>query len=398
MKRFMICAALCWITTDFCAQANLYKSNNSTALLETLPKNPYQHIVDVMLGEKDTFVVVVSSSPTPMENHLGVITCDLGGRILDATDFVIPLLSFVRSTNDPNIPIVWLGAAGWTDDPELWLAERDGAKLKPRLLLKRGDDDLLLHKCWLLEVGGKKKLFVEKYEFKEVRIKGELELLPKYWLYCYALENDSLKLEGKALIAESKIKSVEFGVECVLIGREIFVWVCEEGGQWSTGVLRVAQWRNDGELKWIECYKEKKGQKLRELTVDRLNGSAAVIFRYSKGRWNASCTFCQFEGNKVSCVDLGHDFASFPAKKQLLSIREPRMAWLLLHGMRIVALDGKVREISRQFRHTSDVQLARGNEQEVYIIILTEDGQIKIEKLEQFAAGKATGAIQIISP
>lgn len=386
MKKLMICTVLCWIMTAFCAYATLDGNDSSTAIAKTLPRDLSRRILGVIPSDNGLFLVTTSEEHAPpFETCLRVITCDPNGNVLDQSNLITE--GYYIATNDPKIPLIGIHASFPGESKGLWLAEYDKGKLQQKFFLKdKPEEELFSENCWLIEVGGKKKIFVLNYESKDDR--------PKHWLYCYAMENGSAKLEGKGFIGEGKIGTGDLSVECTLVGREFYVWVCEEGDKWSKGLLRVAKWQNNGELKWFECYKGKKGHLLRGLVVDRLNGSAAAIFGYRIGQWDSLATFCQFEGDIASCADLG-SFPSAPTKNQLLHMPQPDVAWILMNYhlwvIRIVALDSKLqitKEIRREFLYTTDLHLVCGSDQAVYIVTVTEDGQIRIEKLKDFAKAK----------
>ena len=377
MKKFLISAVLCSIVPGVCAHG--YK------------------IVGVTRSGKGRLAVITRRNPNPMENHVRISSCDLTGQILDANEFTFQEVSFMRGTDDPNYPVIWGGAPDFGGPCELWLAHWDGTILQPRLLLKE-DCRLSFWEAWLFELDGQKKLFIRGYKPKLIRIRGDLQTLPTMPLYFYAFENGDQKLEREVTIAEGKTESDDFDVECAISDGEVHIWVCETGGRWSEGLLRVAKWQTDGELKWTECYRPKKGVKLGALTVDSLDGSAVAIFRYSRGSWlDVPATSCQLAGNTVSCVDLGRRFFSTPTKNQLLRVRQQHAAWLLMNysegSMRIVPLDDKLRrllEVKRTFPYltTSDLHLVCSSDRAVHIVTSTEDGRIHIEKLEDFAPGK----------
>jgi hypothetical protein len=297
---------------------------------------------------------------------------------------------YIHSTGDPNVPVIWINEQDYVSPPKLWVAERKENKLQPRMLLKRGaDDNLNLQKCWLLETAGAQKLFVQKYGFKKTRLKGELHSIPIYWLNCYALGRDGLNLQGKVAIGEGKTESYEVSVECGVVEGNVYVWVCDHSGRLRRkGTLRVAQWRDEGELTWTECYttRDDLGSLM---SVDPSYGSAAAIFEWKGQQPYSSGIVCQLPPYTPNRANLGY---GFDGKHQLLHVQHGRINWLLLNydeawNMRILALDSKlqqVKKVEKSYPKSAGLHLVRGNDGACYVVILMED-HIKIEKLQDIA-------------
>jgi hypothetical protein len=308
------------------------------------------------------------------------------------SEFVIGrVLLCLRVTEDPSCPVLWISSTGYHEPAELWLAERSHGKLQPKLLLKEGtQDNLSFQKCWLLEPGGKKKLLVQEYEFKKTRVKGELELTPTYWLYCYVLGDAGLKLKGRVLIGEGKTQSDEFSVECAVVNGEINVWVCEHLDKWRKTILRVAQWRADEDLKWSQCYKG--GYVGSLFSLDPLDGSAAAIFERRQNQPYSSAIICQLPGKSPECVNLGYGFGG---KQQLLAVKQGQVRWLLSNyeawNLRVHALDDKLQQVKvvrKSYPNSADAHIGRGIDGMCYAVVLTGD-HLRIEKLEELPIAQA---------
>jgi hypothetical protein len=271
------------------------------------------------------------------------------------------------------------------------MAGREGATFRQKMLLKQEpEDSSMLRQCWLLEVDSDKRLFVQRYDFKKTRGKGKLKLISTYWLYRYALDNHGLTLEGKALIGEREIKSDEPSVECGVVDGKVYIWVCEHLGRLRRkSTLRVAEWQNERELAWIECYT---GSDARSpMSVDISSGSVAAIFERKQDDPYSSAIICQLPGYIPRSADLGHGFGG---KHQLLHAKHGSVNWLLLNyeawTMRILALDDKlqrVKQFEKSYPHSVDLHLVRGNEGSCYVVILMED-HVRIEKLQDFAGAQ----------
>lgn len=383
MKMFPI-NSLAIVAISMCASVAVVQTAEAIGCSATLPVNASRRIAGVIPpSKKDETLLIVTKEDyaPPFEKCIRVITCDLDGCILKEASIVSE--DYFATTSDPEVPLIGISSH---KSKGLWVAQYGAGELQQKFLTnKELDADKFLRKCWLLEVQGKKKLFVDVSVSKQIETKSSFSLIDTRWLYCYTLENGRSELESKILVAEAKTESDEYGVECALADGEVHIWVCEEGSKSSAGLLRVAKWEKDKQLTWVDCYRGKKGEKLRELTVDKLNGSDAAVFAYRKRRWTASCTFCQIkDDNDVVCADLGDKFMSFPAKKQLLRVDQPGMAWLLLHSMRVVVLDKNsrpLREISRDYSDVSDIHLARASDRNAYIVEATKSGHFIIRKV-----------------
>jgi hypothetical protein len=386
VKRCLRNAVVNLAALAICAYCNGEETHNSGISPGALPKNLGANILGVASAPEDSLVITTWEEQDVGETLVRVFSCDLTGQIRDVSEFVIHrVLLSLRGTEDPNCPVVWISSTGYHEPPELWLAERNHGKLQPKLLLKQGtQDNLSFQKCWLLEAGGRKKVFVQKYKFKKTRVKGELELTPTYWLYCYVLGDAGLKLKGRVLIGEGKTQSDEFSVECAVVNGEINVWVCEHLDKWRKSILRVAEWRNDGNLKWSQCYKG--GDVSELLSIDRAHGSAVGIFEWKQNQPYSSAIICRLHGKSPECVNLGYGFGG---KHQLLRVQKGAVNWLLLNyevgNMRVHALDEKLQEVNRvekSYRNAADLHLVRSNNQSCHIVLLMGD-RIKIEKLEE---------------
>jgi len=199
-----------------------------------------------------------------------------------------------------------------------------------------------------------------------------------------------LKLESKVLVAEGKTTDDSFSIECASIDSDVYVWVCEEGSLLSSGILRVAKWQKDGQLKWTECYRGKKGYLLRGLTVDALHGTAAAIFPLTKGQWVPSAVICQIQDGSPRSVNLE---VPFPGKTQLLHVDWDGTNWLLSgqEKWNIIKLNDELQRvgvIQREPSRTIDYHLFRGTEGKVYIATITPEGQLKVAELEKSAGTK----------
>ena len=362
--------------------------SNSHFLKEVMLKNTYSNIVGVTQSEKDTFVIFLTGQPdSPLENHLGIITCDVKGNILE-DDIVIYFTTFINTTNEPNYPAIWISAKDHLSPLRLWLATWEGGKIKPIMLLKEEEVGQLLYKCWFLKAEDKEKIFLETYDPVYVPVKGENQMINVHWLYCYELENGKLKLNNKAKIAEGKTESDEFEAECGLIDGEIYVWVCEKGGQWSEGLLRVAKWRNNGELEWSTCYKSTKGHNLKGLIVNKTYGCTSAVLEYdTREGTQPSAIVCRRKSDATYTFNLVQGFTS---KNQIVPINTNDIAFFIsgYEGWNIAALDDKLQlvdVIRPNFRRTADFYITQDGNQEVYITMLSEDNKITIEKLGRFS-------------
>lgn len=379
--RIVLITILCLVTVSVYAGSNPVANQVSLPKRKPLPINRNRRIVGGIPTNNGFIVITEEEHSPPFEKCLYIVTCDINGVLLNQAKLITE--GFFTTTDEPNIPLIGIDPR---KSESLWVAYYDGTELRQRFLpIKDTKEDDLLRKCWLLKAHGKIRLFLDASVFKQIGTKSSFSLIDTRWLYCYTLENGRLELESKSLVAEAKTESDEFGVECVLANGKVHIWVCEEGGKSSIGLLRVAEWEKDKRLKWTECYRGRKGEKLRELTVDALSGCDAAVFTYRKQRWTASCTLCQIKAdNSVACANLGDKFMSFPAKKQLLRVDHPDMAWLLLHAMRVVVVDENsrvLREMSGNFSTVSDVHLVRGSDDNAYIVEATKNGNFRITKV-----------------
>jgi hypothetical protein len=392
-KKLLIYILFYLIANNACAFSNVMDIESLSSSNGVLPRNLHRHILGVIKGENDTLLVNTWEEDKAFSCCVRVIKCDLRGQILNASKFVIQKGLFMRSTNDPCMPVIWIKSLGYTGATELWVAKYDGHTLKAKLLLsQRREEKLQMKKCWLIDVAGRKKLFVQKYDSKIILIKGELYSLPIYWLFCYSLEDDTLKLDGKALIGEGKTESYEVTIECGVVDDSVVIWVCDQIGKSRKSILRVAQWRNDGKLEWNECYQG--GYVSTLLALDPLHGSAVAIFEKKGNQPSCSTIICQLPENLPRHKNLGYGFGG---KHQLLSVPKTKneISWLLLNyeawNMRIFALDNeltKVAEFNKSYTNGPDVHLVCGRDQSYYVVASMED-HIKIEKLEQLTEVKS---------
>ncbi|MHC4659677.1 MAG: hypothetical protein ACYS83_10970, partial [Planctomycetota bacterium] len=384
MKKSLIYLVLFFVLPGTPTQGTI--GDRSTSLSNLSGMSSRRYILGVVPTAHDMLLITTWEEKGVDQSCVRVLNCDLTGRIQNADEFVIGRVLSIRSTTAPNVPLIWIKTTGYgAPTTELWLAKHRSGHIQQKLLLRRGGEDKLsLQKCWLFQVGGKKKVFVQKRESKVTRPKGELKLAKTYWLYCYALEGGTLKLEGKAPIGEGQTASDELSVECALVDGKVYVWVCEHLGKWrKNSVLRVAQWHNKRELNWTKCYKG--GHVGSLLAIDPLRGSAATIFERKGKRPHSSAVVCQLPGYMPRCTNLGYGFGGKP---QLLHVQNGRVKWLLLNyeawNMRILALDDKleqVRQVEKNYPNSADLHLVRGNDESCYVVISMQD-HIRIEKLQ----------------
>jgi hypothetical protein len=385
MKPFLI-NSLVIVAVPVCAALAPVETREAANCSGTLPPSASRRITGVIPAKRGETLLIITKEDygPPFEKCLRVVVCDLDGRILEQASIVSEGYYFT-ATRTPEVPLVGIDSR---KSKGLWVAQYAGGQLQQSFFGSAElDADTFMNKCWFLEVQGEKKLFVQASAPEQVKGKNELGPSETCWLYCYRYVHGHLEFDGKVLVGSAKSDSDEMNLECAQANSGVYIWVCKEGGDESIGLLRVAKWPRDrdSDLKWTECYRGRKGEKLRELSVDALSGCDAAVFTYRERRWTASCTLCQIkDDNNVACADLGDKFVSFPAKKQLLRVAHGDMAWLLLHALRIVVVDGNldpVREISSNFSNVSDVHLFRGNDARAYIVEATEGGRFIVRRM-----------------
>lgn len=392
MRKTLVYIVLCLAVHSAYAYGNSREAKGLLGSSGTLPRNPNRHILGVIANDKGGLTLVTSEEHKIVNTCVRVLDCNPEGQVLNASEFLIRRLISIRSTTDPCMPVIWISSSSYTAPNELWVAEHNGAEFDAKLLLREGTEDTLwLQKCWLLEVGREKKIFVKKHGSKKVRIKGQLNLLPVYWLYCYVLENGVLKLEGKVAIGEGKTESYEVTVECGVVDDKVQIWACDHLDRSQRSILRAAEWRTDGELEWIECYKA--GYTGSLVTIDPLYGSAAAIFEQRRGRPYSSAIICELRGATPKVSNLGYGFGG---KHQLLAYSRNEVDWLLLNyeawNMRILALDNrlqKVKELERRYSNPADLHLVRGRNQSWYALILFAN-HIRVEELKEYTTRDPT--------
>ena len=213
------------------------------------------------------------------------------------------------------------------------------------------------------------------------------------WICCYRLENDKAIFEGRTRIPDEFVRLDGGRIECAAEGDKVYIWICADSDKIRCNTLKVAEWRTDGPLQWLDCYEEK--NPLIDLSVDYRHGSVASVNEEVEYRMFIKRRYavCQFKSGVAKCVLSG---STGNGIEQVLHSVNDKYAWFLRFYGDILGYDENFKLVRKQSYIDPDDRARTGpngigvynNNGDLYIVTLTKTG-VHLEKLEGFSGNSS---------